>query len=275
MKPNTVVVGIDHSFHGSPALIWAADDAAYRRCPLRIVHCVSRDSYSPDVEDLLDGCLVRVRSRHPELVATTEIIDEPAARGLLTESRDAAVLVLGKHHLHADHALLLGSTATDIAAHTSCPTVVVPEDRRRNDGAGGQIVAAVDGSPISRAVLEFGFAEAQCRGISLTAVHIDEHGEVLAYARRSHAIASLPVKSLEKDALRALVAPVATQFPEVEFSVSIRNALTTPGLLEAGAGADLMVIGDTGLTAASSTLLGSVALALLERVPCPLAVIHG
>ncbi|HVX46776.1 MAG TPA: universal stress protein [Mycobacteriales bacterium] len=274
MKLNPVVAGIDHSFHGSPALMWAAADAAYRRVPLRLVHCVSRDSYASDVEDLLDACLNRVLDRYPDLAVTATVAEDPAARGLLTESRDAAVLVVGKHRLHADHALLLGSTATDIAAHATCPTVVVPEGPQQTDGLGRMVVVAVDGSAISRTALEFGFAEAQSRGISLTAVHVDEHSDVLAYARRTHSIVTLPVHSLEKDALSAFVDPVAIRFPDVEFSVTIQNGPTTAGLLKAGTGAELMVIGDTGLTAASSTLLGSVALALLERVPCPLAVVH-
>ncbi|MGH3378944.1 MAG: universal stress protein, partial [Actinoallomurus sp.] len=50
---NAMIVGVDGSRDSTRAVEWAADEAALRRCPLRIVHAVAPWLYDRNVDPRL------------------------------------------------------------------------------------------------------------------------------------------------------------------------------------------------------------------------------
>ncbi|MEU5217210.1 universal stress protein [Streptomyces sp. NPDC020807] len=90
----------------------------------------------PDVEDtaeLVGGAereqLARLRpfaERRPEVEVRASVVPGDAA-GLLEEgSRDAGLLVVGRHHRHRIGTLLIGSVAHAVLHEAHCPVAVVP-----------------------------------------------------------------------------------------------------------------------------------------------------
>ncbi len=63
--------------------------------------------------------------------------------------------------------LLVGSTAVHLAAHGSCPLLVV----REAGDPSGPVVLGVDGSPAGERAVEFAFREAALHGTGLVALH--------------------------------------------------------------------------------------------------------
>ncbi|GAB2817768.1 universal stress protein [Lentzea nigeriaca] len=74
---------------------------------------------------------------------TTEAFSDNGTHLLIKESRDARLVVLGSQGLGNVTGLLVGSTALALAAHGTCPTVVV----RGTSVPDGPVVVGVDGSP--------------------------------------------------------------------------------------------------------------------------------
>ncbi|MBO0830296.1 MAG: universal stress protein, partial [Streptosporangiales bacterium] len=194
MAPDAVVVGVDGSDAAMDAAAWAAEEAALRQRPLRIVHgflwpgygAGAAFMYDPAVGDLRDAAdaVVTTAVEHakkaaPEVACTGEVIPGAAAPTLIRESKGAELVVVGSRGLGGFAGLLVGSVGVSVAAHAASPIVVV---RPRTDGQGvgaGRIVVGVDGSPTALRAVRFAFDEARRRQVGVTAVYGGE-GDVPA-----------------------------------------------------------------------------------------------
>jgi nucleotide-binding universal stress UspA family protein len=144
-----VVVGVDGSAAASHAVRWAARHASRDGLPLRIVHAYHLPPGYPsgvtEEESALD--VLRRDGRRwlsegrdvatmvaPGLEVDTALAAMPATPGLMRESGNASVLVLGKRGHSALADVLLGSTALALTTHAHCPVVLV------RDGAVGEVV---------------------------------------------------------------------------------------------------------------------------------------
>jgi nucleotide-binding universal stress UspA family protein len=163
-------------------------------------------------------------------------------------------------------------------------------DPTRNDPApvtGGEpgtvrVVVGVDGSAGSRLALEYAWTVAAERGAALQVVAtfpvqvIGMGSYVLAVptmdllreetASRVHALL---------DEVRA--APGTADVPgaaEVPTTVSVSAGPAAQALVDASAGADLLVVGSRGRGAVRSAVLGSVALHCVTHAACPVVVVH-
>lgn len=143
-----VVVGIDEDEATETALEFAAQAAAERKAPLRMVRIWDLPAmYTWDaasITDQYDGWLEEKaqrlqaiadqwRVKYPQLTIETETRRGHPVAGLIAavEETKAELLVLGGHKHNRLAAALLGSTARGVLHHAPCPVAVVhePDDK--------------------------------------------------------------------------------------------------------------------------------------------------
>lgn len=136
-----VVVGVDGSPAGEPALALAFEEASLRDAPLVAVHvwrdadptgvfASARAAYG-DLEPLRDAetrvlteALAGWREKFPQ-VSVREVVEEDRPRQhLLAWSRTARVVVVGSRGRGGFTGLLLGSTSQALVQHAECPVLV-------------------------------------------------------------------------------------------------------------------------------------------------------
>jgi nucleotide-binding universal stress UspA family protein len=135
-------VGIDGSSGAEAALRFAAEEAAQRGLPLRIVCAWEAravtyvgEAFAPTADGFVEA------EHHAEEVlrlALERLADGPAiekealaiegdpATMLIEQARDATLLVVGSRGRGTAASLLLGSVSQKLAHHAPCPLVIVP-----------------------------------------------------------------------------------------------------------------------------------------------------
>jgi nucleotide-binding universal stress UspA family protein len=80
-----------------------------------------------DAATLLAGELEEFRAEVPdnEVPIETRLLEGSAADGLVAESRDADLVVVGTRGRGGFSSLLLGSVSAEVAHHARCPVVLV------------------------------------------------------------------------------------------------------------------------------------------------------
>jgi nucleotide-binding universal stress UspA family protein len=141
----------------------------------------------------------------------------------------------------------------------------------------GRIVVGVDGSSHGRHALRFALSEAALRGAGVDVVSSWAVPPLAATG-----VGLVPAFDLLRaelgDSARQVVAGEladaadAAAGLEIEQHVSQGDAAGV--LVEAAAGADLLVVGSRGRGGVTGTVLGSVSRACLQHAPCPVAVVH-
>ncbi len=138
-----------------------------------------------------------------------------------------------------------------------------------------RIVAGVDGSPSSREALHWAVQQAGLTGGVVDAV-IAWHYPVSA---GGFGLAPVMTDDIGFEEIAAkTLADVVSNVPGAT-NVSIRQFVcqgnTVQVLLDAAAGADLLVVGSRGLGGFPGMLLGSVSQNCINHAPCPVVVIRG
>lgn len=145
MTTRTIVVGIDGSTNSVAALRWAISEAALRGDTVRALHCWTYPvGYGVDMAGIPSMAPDRLEQSAQEVLAdvidraTVGMVPVPtvervvrhgaAANELVSESKDADLVVVGSRGHGGFVGLLLGSVATQIVHHGHCPVVVVPHD---------------------------------------------------------------------------------------------------------------------------------------------------
>ncbi len=144
-----VVVGVDGSEASLRAAEWAADEARFRNCRLRVVHVnfwTDAALGTPGFEEearrqaaVLEHALARVRSTNPDVEVEGRSLEPPTGPALVRESSGAALLVVGSRGMGAVRELVLGSVSHECVQHAHCSVLVVRGDREPEPGR------AVDG----------------------------------------------------------------------------------------------------------------------------------
>lgn len=135
-----IVVGVDGSTGSHPALQWAAQEAADRDAPLTVVyvHQVAVSFWTgSSIIYPVDESLRETERKLVEEAArtvTSQLATQPAvtvkvpagavARELLSAAQGADLLVVGTHG--GSGLGSMGSVATQVVHHATCPVVVVP-----------------------------------------------------------------------------------------------------------------------------------------------------
>jgi nucleotide-binding universal stress UspA family protein len=145
------------------------------------------------------------------------------------------------------------------------------------------IVVGVDGSPGSLAALRFALAEARLRGCSLVVLHawvlplVEAPGPFLLEVPSR---AGPPLEQLRAELhraaearLAAVLAKVAGEADDVAVEPRVVEGSASAALVEAAAGADLLVVGARGHGGLRGALLGSVSHQCAQHAPCPVAIV--
>ncbi|MEU6641825.1 universal stress protein [Saccharomonospora sp. NPDC046836] len=284
-----IVVGVDTSDAATRAVRWAAETAAARNVPLRIVHGFGYTDHfyggdlplSPQLYAELEAHALRLlAAAHDEAAAVSSAlrieVAMPATAAvplLLEESRSARMVVLGSSGLGRFSGVLAGSTTLALTSHAACPVAVV---RQRAEGtsapADAPVVVGVDGSPVSEQAVAVAFREASLRGVPLVAVHAWLDVEYVTEAR-----VHFEGGAHEEDERRVLAERLAgwqEEYPDV--TVERVTVLDRPRhqLLDRSRTAQLVVMGSRGRGGFRGLLLGSTSHALIQHAECPVLVVR-
>jgi nucleotide-binding universal stress UspA family protein len=296
-RSGPVLVGISDD-PGGLAVAWAAEEAARRGLPLRMLHAYSAEASYPwgygyplpagvlhNAEEVarsnalrvLEDAASKVRAEHPDLAVTTTLARGSAAATLVNASAESCVLVVSRRPHKHPHLAALGSVSLAVAAHAACPVVVLPHagaaaGRPATGRTAGQVVVGIEDSPECLDAVGFAFTHAAARGVPVTAVHawwVDP--AVLAL---SEGAAWTELGSDEPVVVDAMLAPWVARYPGVPVTRVVARELPSDALVAAGDGAELLVVGSRGRGGFTGLLLGSVSRDVLQHATCPVAVVR-
>jgi nucleotide-binding universal stress UspA family protein len=271
MKTRKILVGYDGSGQAAQAARWALDEAAATGESVEFCYSYSWPTYVappagmaagavwPDEEDdraaeaLLEGVALKAGGTHPAVPVSTVLVRAPAASTLIQRSAGAALVVLGGR----DHSAIGGwllSVSADVAAHARCAVVVVHGTVRTE----GPVVVGIEDSERGEDALAFAFEHAAQRGATVQAVR---GGLSAADASGGHAVAELVERWQAK-------------YPAVPVRLDLRPGALTDALLDASAGAQLVVVAARAHGHLPGSPLGSLTRHLLRHADCPVAVVR-
>ncbi|MBB5157528.1 universal stress protein [Saccharopolyspora phatthalungensis] len=285
-----VVVGFDLTEPSRRAVRWAAREASSRRRPLLLVHVLTWpfEEHTPikvpgegdvlePLQKILRQELAELRDECREIDAELEVRNDmpfgDPAEVLGELAADAELLVLGGPRIEVELGVLGSSSAELLTRRAGAPVVVVRGDREHPDTA--PVVVGVDGSPASKLAIGFAYDFAARHGSELVAVHAWSDLPLDPFARVQQW--ELPWHEVRNDAEEVLAESLAgwgERYPDV----SVRRAVTPEKPVEAlfreAQDASLLVVGSHGRGRIRRTLLGSVSHAVVNRAPCPVAVLR-
>ena len=141
----TIVVGVDGSDGSTAALEFAAEEAALRKAPLRIVAAwdvpaaVYGSGFTPAVDagtlealggrmqELAEEAAEKAKKLQPSIEVEAAAVAGQPADVLLESAAGAGLIVVGRRGLGGFKTLLLGSVSQQVVHHATCPVVVVNE----------------------------------------------------------------------------------------------------------------------------------------------------
>ncbi|MER6126408.1 universal stress protein [Streptomyces sp. NPDC001795] len=281
-----IVVGVDPDPAKRMALTWAADEAARRRVPLRLVHAEgvptvefrrwqvppSWEAWNQVMhvagEQMLKDAVAFAETRQPQVEVSALLAEGNAAWVLQEQSHDATAVVLGSRHLSRVREVFSSSSiALPVMAHAHCPVVVVPEAEHITQQP-AHFVVGVDGSAHSVAAVDFAFEEAALRGAALRALYAWQPGRLGIFDERA---AQHECRRL----LSETVAGRRAAYPDVELHHELVIGHPVKVLAEQSTHALGLVVGTRGHGGFAGLLLGSVSQGVLPHARCPvIAVPH-
>ncbi|CAM3634928.1 universal stress protein [Smaragdicoccus niigatensis] len=287
MNSKPIVVGVDQTPSSEAAVRWAAADAARHGVGLLLVNMLpTADIYGPglsfppidfrlarsEAQDLLQSATKLAQESAADfggVEVTTKVLSGPATGALITQSKDARLVVVGSRGLSAFGRGLLGSVSSALPQHAHCPVAVVHERPERDDvPVKGRVVVGVDGTPNSVPAIEIAFDEASTRGADLVAVYAwsDVNGGV------PFGIDWSEIKTSAEAVLAESLAGWADRYPDVAVHRVVVIDRPTRRLFEESEKADLIVVGSHGRGGFAGMMLGSTSRALLHSVDCPIII---
>ncbi|CAG4926026.1 universal stress protein [Acidithrix sp. C25] len=134
-----------------------------------------------------------------------------------------------------------------------------------------RVVVGVDGSPSSKAALEFAAEEAKLRHAVLEIVHIWGL-PTMAYGGYVSQL-----DDFEKDGVKFLdeiTTKAKESYPDITIESTIRQGPPAVALIERGNNADLVVVGSRGHGGFTGLMLGSVSQQLAHHANFPLVIVR-
>ncbi|WP_344949033.1 universal stress protein [Actinomadura miaoliensis] len=274
-----MLVGYDATIESERALLWAVEEARLRRLPLHMCHawrwpypvgyldygCMAKVQRIG--ENILDRGIALAQSIAPMVETRKHLMDGPAYAALMHHSHDAELIVVGSHD---PDDLSVGSTALRLPARAHRPVVVV----RTTGTRFGQVVVGVDGSAGGDAALAMAFEEADLRGWRVRAVY----GCWEPSAARDGDLALFndeeKLRRVSRDRLDRAIAPWRARHPLVEAEATLVVEPPRQALFAAAEAADLVVAGNRGAGGLDPLALGATSSALLQHVPCTVAIVQ-
>jgi nucleotide-binding universal stress UspA family protein len=282
-----IVVGVDGSEPSLRAVDWAADEAALRGLPLRLVYASLWERYEGEsladdlgkpaeqvtAEDIVRTAAQRARLRQGGLKTSTDVLPEEPEYALVHEGGSASALVLGTRGRSGFVEMLLGSVSLTVAAHADCPVIVLrgSHDNQVRAGARGRVVLGIGEKATDSAALRFAVEEAKLRHATLDAVR--------AWRRPAHEttdhplLAGEPARLHEQHATEVLDEALKNTPADVDVRRRTVEGHARRVLLDASHEADLLVLGARRNPGRLGLQLGRVAHAVLHHSACAVAVV--
>lgn len=139
-----------------------------------------------------------------------------------------------------------------------------------------KIVVGVDGSDGSVVALRWALREAQLRSASVDVVH-SWHYPYAAYTEITGMAAGVvsreDLEKLGQEVLQHSLDDAGSATSGVEVKPILVQGAAAATLLEAAAGADMLVVGSRGHGGFTGLLLGSVSQHVVHHAPCPAVVV--
>jgi nucleotide-binding universal stress UspA family protein len=280
-----VVVGMDESEGAAEALRWAVQEGAGRDWRIRAVLAWEflderqlDTVHSFDPAGHADMAAGRLATAVQEAVGLTdaagielEVVREQAGPALVAQAAQADLLVVGARGLGGFKRLLVGSVSNHCLHHAPCPVVVVRDGVEPVRHLAEHIVVGVDGSPASQRALRWALDLARPGRACVEVVHAWQP----SVAGGPFTPVVVDPQPWQEAAERTLDDALAA---EDTTGLALTRSLWCGGaasaILDAAAGADLVVVGSRGRSALSEVLLGSVSHQVAYHAPCAVAVIH-
>jgi nucleotide-binding universal stress UspA family protein len=258
-----VVIGFDGSPAARVALDWARDETVRRGVPLLVVTVVDERIPDPRLGEIRDEIESITQTLAHGVATSLRVERGHAAARLLDECARDDLLVVGSRGQGALMDTVQGSVCRAVLHAAPCPVAVVREGPLPR---GGPVLVGLDGSPGSRAALEFGREESLLRGTTLEvahAVHWVNVGEewitpsvddLLAWG---HTLLDQEVRGID-----------------VAVNAVVEHGRPAEVLTARSANASLLVVGSRGRSPLTSLLLGSTADDCSRQARCPVVVVR-
>ncbi|MGW0605010.1 universal stress protein [Streptomyces sp. NPDC002640] len=293
----TIVAAIDGSPASRAAADWAAREAGLRGLPLKLVKvweplpdtlAATTASDTTTLEHwsgkVLRAAAEETTARHPGLEVLEELIAGRPAEALPEAAAGAELLVLGSRGLGRLGGFLVGSVGLSVVARSRTPVVLVRAGENAADeylpgtgeGAGrrfGPVVLGLDTERAGDDVTAFAFEEAARRGAPL---HVVRSWALPPYTVHAVAAAADLYEQYARDMAALLtetLLPWREKYPSVEVVEVSRTGGVVDHLLDAAAGASLVVLGRRIRRSPLGTHIGPVAHAVLHHATAPVAVV--
>ncbi|WP_431984839.1 universal stress protein [Streptomyces qinglanensis] len=290
MNGAPVVVGTDGSAPAAAALALAAGEAAAHGRRLVIAHAVDRTpppgltallhetgthALRERGESILREARTRAEDLAPGIGIETALSTGDARSHLAALGAEAFLTVVGSGGHGRVAGGLLGSVTRHLTASARAPVLVA----RSSGVPAGPVLLGVDGSPAAEAATAFAFQEAAVHETDLLALHAWSEWSLptLPHTDPTRSVAEVveELRDGEERLLAEAVAGWTERCPEVPVERRSVNGRIRQTLLDAAAGAGLLVVGSRGRGGFPGLRLGSVSSAMLQHAPCPVAVVPG
>lgn len=287
-----VVVGADGSVSSQAAVCWAAHEAAMRHVPLTVVHTAESSSTVASttlawpagritnkvleieenearnvVADAMSTAAGAVAGDRPEI--DSELLFGRAVPCLVDVSKNAQMVVVGRHGLAGRHSQLLGSVSAGLIRHARCPVAVINEEVSPVSPSSVllPVLVGVDGSQASESATLIAFDEASWRAVDLIALRVLSDADASLLGMESSDLRRVAEKTLAES-----FTEYRCRYPEVNVRVVVEFGDPARHLVEHSEAAQLVVVGNRGRGAAAEMVLGSVSSALIKKARTPVIV---
>jgi nucleotide-binding universal stress UspA family protein len=203
---------------------------------------------------------------------------DSSAHGLhvLTEEAEADLVVVGSSHRGEVGRVVAGSTGERLLNGSPCPVAVAPKGFAAGAQTPQVIGVAFDGSVEAATALREGAALAGGFGATLKVVTAVPPLEVFtADPRDPHYHTDPEIEHYRREEFRRMLEDAADPLPDElrAATVLVDGHPATEIVDEAGKGIDLLVMGSRNYGPIRRVMVGSTAIAVMRRSPCPVIVI--
>ncbi|WP_431964055.1 universal stress protein [Actinacidiphila sp. bgisy160] len=266
-----VTVGLDGSPESRAAMYWAAGEALRRSVQLRLVHAGGH----PYGDAMVRDAAQELAERHPDLPVTTDVADGPPAELLVAEAGRSELLALGSQGLSGLSGFLLGAVGQMTLARAEGPVVVVRSGQEEADDDRRPVVLGFSLRKGAEEVIAFAVEDARRREARLRVVHAWSYPPTYGYVPAAmDPTCGAEIFAAERHAVQAALLPWRETAPGVEITVEVAAGNAAQPLVDAAAGASLLVVGRCrNRHGGVGPHLGPVAAAVLHHAACPVAVV--
>jgi nucleotide-binding universal stress UspA family protein len=279
-----IVVGYDGSERAKDALALAAqlragDGVVIAGCVYPATGPGRGKQLEPVLADAARETLAEARKQiDADWLSLQAVRGHSPAHGLhvLSEEAQADLVAVGSSHRGDVGRVLAGSTGERLLNGSPCPVAVAPNGFASQAGALRVIGVPVDGSHEAETALHEGAALAAELSGALRLVTVVPPLEVLTDDARYHPHHSdAEIEHYRREEFRRMLDGAAAPLPdELRAATVLTEGQPAAEIVDqAGKGIDLLVMGSRNYGPIRRVMVGSTAIAVMRRSPCPVIVI--